>query len=790
MNNPVQQFQDAMKTNGFNPPEITADGKPHRFDIDKSGDHKGYYQLFTDGVPFGLYGSWSEQEPGGWLKWSAKSENKMTESERAENRRRWKQTQAEQAKELAEDHSKAAAEAKRVWNSSTPASDDHPYLTRKQVKAHGIRQQGDDLIIPVRINGKLTSIQRIKSDGSKRFLTDGAISGGYHSIAGNDPADMSRVYIAEGLATGATIREATSSHVAVAFNAGNLGKVAQSIRTKLPDAEIIIAGDNDESTIGETKGKAAADAVGGKLVLPTFSDGESGTDWNDFSSIHGLDTVRNEIESQLQVVQNPETCVDVKAESQADTVRRLAELSPLEYDRVRAPEAKTLGVRASTLDAEVKAARKEAHSDDDIFPEVEPWPEAVDGCALLDEIASTFRRYVILPKHADTVAALWVLNTYVHDASYHSPMIILTSPEKRCGKTTAMMVFMAVCSHPLPASNVSGAVVFRAIDKWHPTLMIDEVDSFLADKEDLRGIINSGHTKAGAFVLRCFGDEHEPKRFSTWCPKILSGIGRISDTLEDRSILFPLRRKLPDENVARLRIDRGGFDEIKQKCIRWGEDSYSKVAARDPVTPSGLNDRAADNWTPLFAIADLCDWREKAELAALNLSGDTDNSDSPNVMLLEDVRKVFGARGVDRLPSQSICDDLAKMEDRPWPEWYKGRPITPRQIAKRLGGFGIHPGTIRVPTGGTIKGYELQKFTDSFTRYLSKGNTVTTQGTQQKQDFSKRNMQQGVTDRNSQNLKQNNGCDVVTDRKPPADDEPDFGDDLPPVKHVSGGLLI
>jgi len=292
----------------------------------------------------------------------------------------------------------------------------------------------------------------------------------------------------------------------------------------------------------------------------------------------------------------------------------------------------------------------------------------------------------------------------------------------------------------------------------------------------LRGVINSGHPKASAFVLRCDGDNNEPKRFSTWCPKILSGIGRISDTLEDRSILFPLRRKLPTEQVARLRLDRGGFDEIKQKCIRWGEDNFTKVAASDPATPAGLNDRAADNWTPLFAIADFCGWRKQAEAAALSLSGDTDTSDSVNVMLLADVKKVFGGREVKKLPSQTICDDLAKMEDRPWPEWCKGRPITPRQLAKRLGGFGIHPGTIRVSEKVTIKGYELQKFTDTFTRYLSKRNTVTSEGTQQETGFSKRNKNENVTDRNSQNLKQDNGCDGVTDRNTPDQPEPDFGD--------------
>jgi len=475
--------------------------------------------------------------------------------------------------------------------------------------------------------------------------------------------------------------------------------------------------------------------------------------------------------------------------SNADVVRRLAELPPLEYEKVRKEEAKALGARPAVLDAEVKAARKSAKADDDMFADVEPWPNAVGGGALLDELSATFRHFVILPEHADTVAALWVLNTYVHDASYHSPMIVLTSPEKRCGKTTALMVFQALCNKPLPASNVSGAVVFRAIEQWHPTLLIDEIDSFLADKEDLRGIINSGHTKASAFVLRCDGDNNEPKRFSTWCPKILSGIGRISDTLEDRSILFPLRRKLPDEKVARLRLDRGNFDEIRRQCIRWGDDNFTKVAASDPATPASLNDRAADNWTPLFAIADLCGWRERAEAAALSLSGDTDNSDSVNVMLLEDVRKVFQKRGVDRLPSQSICDDLALMEDRPWPEWCKGRPITPRQLAKRLGGFGIHSKQHKQGKNTNLRGYEMADFKDALSRYcIPSATPLQAKGHNKKQPFPSATGTAMVADKKTLKPLQDKGSSAVADRNATDSDSTPFDDPFP--ESVAGGLRI
>lgn len=459
-----------------------------------------------------------------------------------------------------------------------------------------------------------------------------------------------------------------------------------------------------------------------------------------------------------------------QGESMSDAVRRLAKLPPLDFSKARSAEAKALGVQVSVLDAEVKNARKTANNGGTLFPDIEPCAEPVDGSALLDEIATIFQRYVVLPKHADTVAALWVLNTYVHDASYYSPMIVLTSPEKRCGKTTALNVFNALCNRALSASNVSGAVVFRAIEKWNPTLLIDEADTFMRDNDDLRGVINSGHSKDGAFVLRCDGDANEPRRFSTWCPKVLSGIGKMRDTLEDRSIIFPLRRKLPTDKVAKLRIDRGGFDKVKKKCQRWADDNFSTLADSDPDTPQGLDDRASDNWAPLFAIADLCGWRENAEAAALELSADADTAESVNAMLLGDVQKVFQEQRTDKMPSQKLCDALAEMEEKPWPEWCKGKPITPRQLAKRLGAFGIHPDTIRAPE--PIKGYELSKFKDAFTRYCdSKRYTVTTQGAQQEMDTSKRYSVDDVTDENCQKMKQGKGCNVVTDKKPHSTDK-------------------
>jgi len=403
----------------------------------------------------------------------------------------------------------------------------------------------------------------------------------------------------------------------------------------------------------------------------------------------------------------------------------------------------------------------------------------------LREIVDALNRYVVTPKHTPEAAALWLLNTYVHDASYHSPMILITSPEKRCGKSTMLSLLYVMSNKGLLAANISPAAVYRVIEQWQPTLLIDEADTFLKQNDDMAGVINSGHTKTTARVLRCDGDANEVKAFSTWCPKAIAGIGSQRDTLEDRSICIPLRRKLDGEQVERLRLDRNDFDNIKRKCVRWAEDNYQSVHVSDPATPKGLHDRAADNWTPLFAIADLCDWRDTATLAALALSG-ADESESIDTLLLKDIQAIYKEQGLERLASQRLCDLLASIDDRPWGEWSKGRAITTNRLAGRLKMFGIHSKSMRLQAGELLKGYELAAFYDAFSRYCnSKRNNVTTVAAPQKTAFQSVTNDDNVTDEKQSKPLQDNDCYVVTFQNDTAANSEEVGQRIaPPATHV------
>lgn len=354
------------------------------------------------------------------------------------------------------------------------------------------------------------------------------------------------------------------------------------------------------------------------------------------------------------------------------------------------------------------------------FPSVEPWPEAVDGAALLDQISRTFLRYVAVPPGASEVLALWPVFAHCHDDFQLSPILAVTSPEKRCGKTTVLELVGALVPKPLLASNVTAPALFRTINEFHPTCLLDEADTFLPDREEMRGILNSGHRRSSARVVRTTGDQHSPRLLSTWCPKVIGCIGRLPDTLEDRAIEVRMRRRRRDEPLERMRVAKlGELEPLRRMLARWALDNREALRAADPEVPSALHDRAADNWRPLLAIADLVggEWPERARQAALLLAGAVNDNQAPAIELLADIRRVYLEKGEVRLASEDLVKALVDLSERPWSEWKDGQPMTKRQLATVLSRFAVRPKTFRIGDR-TPRGYELGDFEDTFARYL------------------------------------------------------------------------
>lgn len=403
-------------------------------------------------------------------------------------------------------------------------------------------------------------------------------------------------------------------------------------------------------------------------------------------------------------------------------VRLLAALPPFEYEQQRKEAAQQLGCRIQTLDEAVRKARAGTNTEPAgrtfELPEVELWPEPVDGEALLNRLANVFDTHSSLPPYASTVLALWTLLTYVFDKFDICPMLLLSSPEKGCGKTTVLSLLGRLVHKPLLTSNISPAALYRSVEKWQPTLLIDEVDTFLRRDQELRGIINSGHTRDAAFIVRTVTDEHEPRRFSTWCPKALAGIGKVPGTIEDRSLRLTLQRKRPGERIARLR--QVSFEVECRQCVRWAQDHGDGSLCRQPShVPDFLDNRAADNWEPLFALAAQAasHWLERCQRAASALTG-ADQGESVSYELLRDIRTAFVESGENRLPTGRLLTRLAAEPESPWSGFSQGKCMTDRQLASRLRLYGILSKTIRLSDGHTLKGYELAQFEEAFSRYL------------------------------------------------------------------------
>jgi putative DNA primase/helicase len=432
---------------------------------------------------------------------------------------------------------------------------------------------------------------------------------------------------------------------------------------------------------------------------------------------------KNELAEKPEI---PEPVSDEGTDADEETLQRLAALPPLEYERVRKAEAEKLGCRrVSILDRLVNAKRLLSQSASDLqgrtvnLPDVEPWPKPVNGAEVLNAVAETYSRYVALPAGAAHTLALWCAHVYCFFIFLCSPRLNVTSPEKSCGKTTLRDVTGTLVPKPLFTENLTVAVLFRVIDKHKPTLLADECDAWINDNEELRGLLNAGHRRGGQ-ALRCEGDNNEVRAFAVFGPAVVCGIGSLPGTLHDRSIVIRLERAKPGE--VRQRFDPRHVEhemELCRKLARFVADNMTALELSDPKLPDCAFNRLADNWRPLFAIAEIAggDWPKHAADAFTKLTRSADvDAQGIGTMLLADIRDIFDRIEDDPVSVADLVDALVEMEDRPWPEFSHGKPITKVKFSRMLKRFGI-VSTVKRKGETTFRGYDRAKFNDAFARY-------------------------------------------------------------------------
>ena len=343
---------------------------------------------------------------------------------------------------------------------------------------------------------------------------------------------------------------------------------------------------------------------------------------------------------------------------------------------------------------------------------------------VLDDVTRYIRRYVVLSDTQAVACTLWVAHCHAFAAAEATPYLNVTSAVKQSGKTRLLEVLEPLVPGPWFTGRVSAAVLTRKVDAETPTLLLDESDAAFSHRseyaEALRSMLNSGYRRSGRSslcVARRAGLSY--RDFSTFCPKAIAGIGALPDTVTDRSIRIALKRRAPDERVARFRLRdaaRAGAP-LRAQLAAWRVTALEVLRDAAPEIPPELDDRAADVWEPLLAIANLAgsDWATRARRAATVLSRLVSvDDDTIAVRLLQDVRQVFTE---ETIGSADLVHRLVRLEDRPWADWRSGCPISQARVAMLLRPFDVYPTKLRFGER-TANGYTKRMFDDPWSRYL------------------------------------------------------------------------
>ncbi|CAN5523454.1 DUF3631 domain-containing protein [soil metagenome] len=352
------------------------------------------------------------------------------------------------------------------------------------------------------------------------------------------------------------------------------------------------------------------------------------------------------------------------------------------------------------------------------------------GDQLLDDIRTFLARFVVYPSpHALVAHVLWIAHTWLMDSWESTPRLAFLSPEPGSGKSRALEVSEPLVPRPVHAVNTTSAYLFRKVSDpdGAPTILYDEIDTVFGpkakDNEDIRGMLNAGHRK-GATAGRCVvrGKVVETEELPSYCAVMLAGLDDLPDTIMSRSVVVRMRRRAPSEAVEpwRPRINGPDAAKLHDRLTDWSNDVRAVASDTWPDIPSGVEDRAADVWEALLAVADLAGghWPATARATAVTLvTASMGRAPSIGVMLLRDLRTVFSSQASERLSTESILTELKGMEEAPWGVIRRGEPLDARGLAQRLKRYDICPELQRVD-GTVSRGYTRAQLSDAWGRYL------------------------------------------------------------------------
>ena len=342
----------------------------------------------------------------------------------------------------------------------------------------------------------------------------------------------------------------------------------------------------------------------------------------------------------------------------------------------------------------------------------------------LRNLLDLLERYIVCTPEQRLVVALWVVHAHCAQHFEQTPYLLLTSPEKQCGKTTLLELISFLVPRPFKEVLPSEAVVYRVIERDLPTCLLDEIDAIFAPKsaqyhEGLRAILNAGNRR-GATVPRCVGAGHQIRDYSVYCPKLIAALGHVPDTVADRSIPIRLQRKTRAERVEKFR-QREAIAlavPIYQNIATWATEHGEALGLARPELPDELSDRAQDSCEPLLAIADELGYgvEARAALVSLLVVERLDSTEHAQLRLLGDIREMFDLQPETTVLFTHQLLSWLVMGDGEWSNYY-GRALTARDQGALLRPYGIDSHIVRSGEE-TAKGYRRDDFHEAWERYL------------------------------------------------------------------------
>jgi hypothetical protein len=352
----------------------------------------------------------------------------------------------------------------------------------------------------------------------------------------------------------------------------------------------------------------------------------------------------------------------------------------------------------------------------------------IAGAELLDSVRDFLGRFVAFPApYCLDAATLWAAHAHMVEQFHTTPRLAVLSPEPESGKTRLLEILDLLTPNAMLILSPSVAAIFRKLAGGPVTLLFDEVDTIFTKRgkddqnEDLRALLNAGYRR-GAGIPRCVGPRHEVQDFPVFAATALAGIGDLPETVMTRAVVIRMKRRAAGEQIEqfRLRVHQDQGHELRDQLAQWAAHVGQGVGAAWPDLPEGVNDRRAEVWEPLIAIADQAGghWPASARRAAVTYVSDVSLSlgvsASLGVRLLADLRVVFGDR--EAVFTEEILRALTSMEEAPWGDLH-GSPLKARGLAGRLRKYQIESKQVRIGEK-SAKGYARSDLNDAWSRYL------------------------------------------------------------------------